>query len=41
MVAEAAPKPLSQKAMFDKGKTADDFANAIRVQFFPSPYLFH
>ena len=34
MVAEAAPKPLSQKAMFDKGKTADDFANAIRLKGF-------
>ena len=32
MVAEAAPKPLSQKAKFDKGKTADDFANAIRLK---------
>jgi myosin-crossreactive antigen len=34
MVTEATPKTLSQKAMFDKGKAAADFANAIRQKGF-------
>jgi hypothetical protein len=39
MVTEAAPKPLSQKAMFDKGKACGDFSNAMGLKrlFFDAP----